>query len=176
MVFRRFQPSLHPVRSIKHVVDTSGAITGATATITDVVDVVADPPDGTSNACASGSTIHGIFLNVQVTPVIAAGGVDRIYMMVYKNNGANTTPPAVDAVGVSDNRRWVIHQEMLMLQSGITDNSLIPRTLFKGVIKFPRNYKRNGIDDKWQVIIGHATGEVTQKSNWCIECIYKEFR
>ncbi len=134
------------------------------------------PATDTTNQVLTGSTVFGIFLNVQVVARVGAGGVDNIYMIVYKNPSANLNIPSVDNIGASDKKRYVIHQEMVMTQAGITDNSLIPKTLFKGFIKFPFKMKRNGIDDKWQVVIGHRTGEATQVSNFCLQAIFKEFR
>jgi len=169
---------LRPVKSLKHVIDTNGAITGATPSQTDVVNVVNDPADTSTPQVAQGSTIHSIFLNVQVVGIIGAGGVDNVYMIVFKSPGDNINPPSVDSVGTSDSRRFVIHQEMMMTgqPGGNPGSSNIPRTLFKGVIKIPRGYKRNGYDDKLMVLIGHRAGEVTQKTNFCLQCIYKEFR
>lgn len=171
----RMNYRLHPVRSVKHVVDTNGAIVAATPSVTDVIDTVADPADLSTNQCATGSTVHSIYLRVEVIGKDSASGVDNIYMIVYKNPADTIAPPIVDGVGSSDKRRFVIHQEMMMLDFKGTTSGF-PRTLFKGVIKLPRTFKRNGIDDKLQVVIGHRLGETTQLSEFCLQCIYKEFR
>ncbi len=174
---RRMNPGLHPVRSVKHVVDTSGGVTGGTPSITDVL-ITVDDPRGTAatNEVAIGSTVHGIFLNVQVIQKLAAGGVDNIYMIVYKDTAGATLQPAVDSVGTSPLRRLVLHQEMVMTGTVSTVANAIPKTLFKGFIAFPRSFKRGGLADRMQVVIGHRAGEVTQQSNFCLQCIYKEFR
>ncbi len=52
----------------------------------------------------------------------------------------------------------------------------VPRTLFKGVIMLPQPYRRMGYDDKLQMIIGHRAAEATQKTNWCLQSIFKEWR
>ncbi len=175
MPFRRGQ-GLRPIRSLKHVVDTNGGITGGTPSTNDVIDVVANPLNTASNECANGGRVSSIYLNVQVIQKVAAGGVDNIYMIVYKNDGNNVSAPAVDAVGVSDLRRHVIHQEMIMTGNVLTAAAAIPKTLFKGVIKIPRSLQRSGLDDKLQVVIGHRNAEATQQSNFCLQCIYKEFK
>jgi len=170
---------LRPVDSLKHIVETNGSITAAAQSITDVINTNRNPDPGTNPAdCNIGSTVGSIYLRVEVVSIIGAGGVDNIYMAVVKNNGGNTTFPVVDQLGISDKRKFVIHQEMMMTgQAGGNPGSAnIPRTLFKGVIRIPRAYKRNGVEDKLQVLLQHRTGEATQKSNFCIECIYKEFR
>lgn len=178
MVFRKvFRPRLHPVRAYKHIIDASGAVTGGTPATIDIIDTVADPTD-TSNQCATASTVHAIYLRVEVVQIIGAAAIDKVYMIVYKNPGANVTAPDVDSVGSSDKKRWVIHQEMTMTgqPGGNPGSSNIARTLFKGVINIPRGYKRNGFDDKLQVVIGHDVGATAQKTNWCLQSIYKEFR
>ncbi len=167
---------LRPVRSIKHVVDTNGGITGATPSTTDVILASDTPSLSSVNLIETAATVHAIFLNVQVIQVVAAGGVDNIYMIVYKNPAGNLVAPAVDLVGGSDRKRFVIHQEMLMTGNVNTGSASIPRTLFKGVINIPSRLKRFGYQDELQVIIGHRTGEATQVSNFCLQCIYKEFR
>ncbi len=176
MSMRRRNLRVRPVQSLKHVVDTNGGITGGTASVNDVVNTVESPVSSVANNVANGSTIHGIYLRVEVIQKVAAGGVDNIYMLVYKNPGNNVANPPVDSVGTADTRRFVVHQEMLMTGTVLTAASAIPKTLFKGFIAFPRSYKRNGYDDKWQVVIGHRSAEATQQSNFCLQCIYKEFR
>lgn len=168
--------ALRPVNSLKHVVDTNGGITGGTPSTTNVINAVANPATTTPNDCTIGSTVSSIFLNVQVIQKVAAGGVDNIYMIVYKNPGGDVTGPAVDNVGGGDDRKRVIHQEMIMTGNVLTAAAAIPKTLFKGVIRIPRAIRRNGVSDQLQVIIGHRAGEASQQSNFCLQCIYKEYR
>ncbi len=168
--------AIRPVQSLKHIVDTNGGITGAGASVNDVINAVDAPVIATPNQIHQGSTVNAIFLRVDVIQKVAAGGVDNIYMIVYKNPGGNVPNPAVDGVGVSDKRKFVFHQEMAMLGTNLTPTDAIPRTLFKGVIKIPPRYKRFGFNDKLQVVIGHRVGEVTQQSEFCLQCIYKEYQ
>ncbi len=175
MSMRRRNLRLRPVMSLKHVVDTNGAISMGAPSITDVITTVNNPSASTSNQCALGSTVNAIYLRVEVIGKDSAGGIDNVYMIVYKNRSGDLIPPPVDAVGVSDERRNVIHQEMLMLDfKGTTAG--FPRTLFKGVILIPRGIRRNAVEDKLQVVIGHRPAETTQLTEFCLQCIYKEFR
>ncbi len=174
---RRFA-RLHPVESLKHVVETNGSVSGSSASVTDVITTVDSPLSANPNQVKKMSTVSSIYLRVEVSGRVAAGGINNIYMMVYKNPAALLTPPSVDNVGTSDRRKYVIHQEMLMLAPVSTSMAAafaFPRTMFNGVIKIPRGYKRNGVKDKLQVILQHRTGEATQTTDFCIECIYKEF-
>ncbi len=169
--------ALRPVRSLKHIIDSNGIVSAAGQSINDVIQAVDDPAAITGNPqqVHIGSTVHGIFLNVQVIQGVAAGGVDNIYLIVLKNPGNNLTVPNLDAVGNDDNRKHVIHQEMIMTGNTGTVASAIPKTLFKGVIKIPPRLKRFGVQDRLQVIMQHRTGESTQQTDFCLQCIYKEF-
>jgi len=170
--------SIRPVQSIKHIIETTGLVSLAAASITDLINTVNFPDVGVNpNANNPGSSVHSIYLRVEVIGVIAAGGNDNIYMAVVKNPGANFSFPVIDQFGVSDIRRFVIHQEMVMLTPfEATGTTGFPRTMFKGVIRIPRGYKRNGLEDKLQLIIQHSTGEASQTTRFCVECIYKEFQ
>ncbi len=165
MVFRR---GLRPVRSIKHIVDSSGGLVAGSTSTTDLINTVADPDLSVANAVADGSTVHSIFLKVEGYATNTAG-LANMYMLVFKNPGANLTGPNASGAGIVDEKRFIIHQEMVMLEKNTTGN---PRTLFHGVIKIPRSYKRNGIKDKLQLLI--KTVNVT--GDFCAQCIYKEFR
>ncbi len=167
---------LRPVNSLKHVVDTNGAVTAALQSVTDLVNTVDNPAvSASTNQCNIGCKINAIYLRVEVIGKDSAGGVDNIYMYVYKNPGANLGLPPADSIGSNDNRRYVIHQEMIMLDFKGTTSGF-PRTLFKGVILIPRGYRRMGVNDKLQVVLQHRTGEVTQLTEFCIESIYKEYQ
>ncbi len=180
MSFRRGRrgASIRPVQSIKHIVDTNGSITAAVQSVTPIINTQRNPDYDINPAdCEIGSTVNSIFLRVEVVAIIAAGGVDNIYMAVVKNPGLNLTFPKGDQMGGDKNRKYIIHQEMLMTgqAGGNPGSSNIARTLFKGVIRIPRGYKRNGLDDQLQVLLSHRAGEASQKTNFCVEAIYKEY-
>ncbi len=117
----------------------------------------------------TGCTINGIYLKVEVVNTGVTGVLANAYMIVVKNPGNNITLPAANAVGIDDNKRFVIHQEMIMLQ--MIDNSN-PRTLFNGVIVIPRGYRRFAPNDSLVVRIFSPGIEL----NLCVQCHYKEFR
>jgi len=181
MPFRSRGLRLRPVNSLKHVVETNGAVSAAVASTTDVINTVNDPASASPNQCGIGSTVSSIYLRVEVVGKVSAGGVDNIYMGVYHNPGGSFVAPALDLIGASDRRNMFIHQEMIMLTPQATSGAgggdfRFPRTMFNGVVRIPRGYKRNAVEDKLQVILQHRSGEATQTTEFCIECIYKEFR
>ncbi len=170
MGFRnRGQSALRPVNRIKHVIDKQFATALGVIENTNVAISNDNPTLANAEQVLTGSKINGIYLKVEVVNTGVTGVLANAYMMVAKNPGGNLTLPAPNLVGISDNKKYVIHQEMVMLQ--MQDNSN-PRTLFNGVIVLPRGYRRMGPNDLISVNIFSPGVEI----NACIQCHYKEFR
>ncbi len=168
MVFRRRALALRPVHRIKHMVESQQALVIDTQTTVDIIKAVDAPTVANRTEIETGSTVHGIFLNVQVAATSTAS-IANVYMAVVKNPGGNLSFSKLNILGSDDNKKYVIHQEMIMTEKNTT---AIPRTLFKGVIAIPRGYKRFGINDQLQLLM-YSPG-VTYEV--CFEAIYKEFR
>ncbi len=172
MVFRnRFRNrglNLRPVNRIKHVIDKQGGVAAGVTDVTVLADAVDAPVLASTAQVQTGCTINAIYLKVEVNATTSAA-LANAYLMIAKSPGNNLTLPAPNAVGSNDNKRYIIHQEMIMLQQQDGSN---PRTLFNGVIVIPRGYRRMGPDD---VILANvlAPGVIL---NLCIQCHYKEFR
>ncbi len=144
--------------------------------VTDLVETK-DTPSSFTNEVETGCKVRAIYLRVEVVGKASAGGVDNLYMYVFKNPGNRMILPNADQIGASDVKKYVMHQEMLMLnQRSTVDNVGFPRTMFKGVILIPRGYQRCGTEDRVQVVIQQRQGEATQTSEFCIQGIYKEIR
>ncbi len=166
---RRSQSSIRPVHRIKHVVDSQFATPLNVAVDTILINSV-DAPDLANTAFVeTGSTVNGIYLHVEAVNTGVTGVLANAYIMIFKNPGGNLTFPNPNAVGSDDNKKYVIHQEMVMLQ--MVDNSN-PRTLFNGVVVIPRGYRRFAINDQLNVRVFSPGVE----TNWCLQCHYKEFR
>ncbi len=165
--YRNFS-RLHPVNSVKHVVDKQSALVAGTEESTFLVTAKDSPVLTGTDQVQTGSTVSAIYLNVQVTPTTQAA-LPNVYMVLYKNPGGTISNLSPNAIGVSDEKRFVIHQEMRML-SGSGD--AVPTTLYNGVIKIPRSYKRNGYNDLL-VLRVLAPGV---NIDYCVQCIYKEVR
>ncbi len=170
MVFRRrFQNNrLRPVNRIKHVVDVQGGLTAGSGTTIELVRTSDTPNVADTEEVETGSTVNGIYLKVEVNATSSAA-LANVYMYVAKNPAGAIALPQANAVGASNVKKYVIHQEMVMLQQVTNSN---PRTLFNGVIAIPRGYRRNGPLDEIQLRI--FTPGVT--INFCVQCHYKEFR
>ncbi len=172
MGFRRrsLRNSLRPINRIKHVIDIQNALSAAGNRIEILADATDTPTLGAVSSVETGSTINGIYLKVEVTRTGTTSDVlANFYMTVAKNPGNNLTIPLPNVVGADDNKKFVIHQEMVMLQGTNAGN---PRTLFNGVIVLPRGYRRFGPDDRLQLTLLSPGVSV----NYCIQCHYKEFR
>ncbi len=169
LVARFRSMALRPVHRIKHVVDTEGGLTIGTTSVNAVV-IAKDAPTLSSVAeVETASKVYGIYLKVEVSHT-AGTGRPNCYLAVMKNPGNNLTVVDPTAVGGDDNKRFVIHQEMVMM-SGDAGNGL-PRVLFNGVIKIPKGMSRFGPNDRLIVLLQSKT--VT--GDFCLQCHYKEFR
>lgn len=161
---------LHPVNTIKHVRDESATVAAA-AVITSVIADATDAPVLANTAeVLTGSHVKSFYLRLEVAAnEILLGVVPNVYMYVFKSPGNNLTLPVPNAVGSNDNKRFVIHQEMLMINNIQGGN---PRTLFNGVIKIPSRYQRMGPDDR----IGLKIFSSALDYAYCLQAIYKEIR
>ncbi len=165
---RRGQRSgLHPVMHIKHVVDVQGGLLAGTQLDTNIITAVESPSLANVKEVEIGHTVNGIYLKVEIVATSSAA-LSNAYMMVYKDPGGNTTPPQANAVGASDNKRFSIHQEMIMLQKQDGSN---PRTLFNGVIVLPRGMRRFAANDL--LIVSILCPGIT--ADFCIQVHFKEF-
>ncbi len=173
MVFRRSFSrglNLRPVNRIKHVRDEQGALVPGTQNVRTIIDTSDTPTLAQTQRVETGSKVHGVFLKVEATRTGTTSDVlPNVYMFVMKNPGGNLTAPQANTVGADDNKRFVIHQEMVMLQGFNAGN---PRTLFSGVIVIPRGYSRFGPNDLLQ--LGLLSPGVN--INWCYQAHFKEFR
>ncbi len=161
--------ALRPVHRIKHVVDVEGVITDTQSAV-DVILSTDTPSLAATNSCQTGSKVNGIYLKVECNRT-AGTGRSNMYLAVFKQPGGAISPPAADAVGASAIKKYVIHQEMVML-GDFTEN--MPRVLFNGVIKIPKGYIRNGPADKLIVLLKAGGNSVS--ADFCLQCHYKEFQ
>ncbi len=169
MVFRRrSRSSIHPVNRIKHVIDSQQGATLGNTLFVDIVDTKDAPVLANTDEVETGSTINGIFIKCEIYAT-TSGALANAYFYLAKNPGNNLTLPQPNQVGSSDEKRFIVHQEMVMLQKVTNSN---PRTLFVGIIVLPKGYRRNAPKDKWT--IGVFSPGVNL--DVCIQAHYKEFR
>ncbi len=162
---------MRPVNSIKHVVDQQLAIPGNSQQFVTLATGVYNAILANPAECEVGSKVNAIFLNVQVIST-AETALNNLYMMVFKNPSGSVTPiPSANLIGTSDFKKFVIHQEMVML-SDAADS--IPSQMFKGVVLLPKHMRRMAINDELRVALFSPGAGNTRDA--CVQCIYKEFR
>ncbi len=167
----RHRSNLRPIHRIKHVVDRNAVLTAGTQlNDTPFIDAVDAPVLGSTNQVETGSTVNGFYLKCEVVAnETDAGAIPNVYMIITKNPGSNITIPQANAVGGNDNKRFVIHQEMVMLNNLAGGN---PRVLFNGVIVIPRGYRRFAPDDSLTLSLLSTAVNIA----FCYQVHFKEFR
>ncbi len=163
---------MRPIHRIKHVVDFQTAVPANTQ-IDQVIVSASDTPDlGSQAEVETGATVNSIYITTEVVASeTSTTDTPNFYWIMFKNPGNNLTMPNGNAVGTNDNKRYVIHQEMVMLQP--VDGG-VPRNVFKGVISIPRGFRRMGPGDRIEVqLFIPSTGTAV---NACTQAHYKEFR
>ncbi len=162
---------LRPINSRKHVVDNQGGLVAGTPVVVKLAETVDSPVLANVAEVATASRVNSVFLNVQVAATGTAA-LANVYLIVYKNPGNNIAAgniPNPNVVGSSDFKKMVFHQEMIMTEKNTT---AIPRTLFKGVLKVPKHFQRMGYDD--EIVLYLFSPGVN--FDYCVQCIYKEYR
>ncbi len=168
----RTRMALRPVQRIKHVIDLSGTLNKATAINNLIVRASDTPTIASKPDVITGSKVYGFYLKLIVASndPIDIGVIPNVYMGIFKNPGGNLTAPAINDVGSSDNKKYMIHQEMVMIENKGQGGN--PHTLFDGVIKIPKNYSRFGPTDTLLCIVLSPQMDIA----FCLQAHYKEFR
>ncbi len=164
--------ALRPINRIKHVVDSSATVAAGSPGLFTVAIATDTPTLGGTNSVETGSKINGVYMRVEVASneAISLGAIPNVYFMLIKNPGGNITLPAANVVGSNDNKRFVIHQEMMMIENkGQGSNA---RTLFNGVIVIPKGMRRMAPNDVWTLAVLCPALDTAQ----CVQFHYKEFR
>ncbi len=162
--------ALRPVHRIKHVVDDSGTATAGSTVPVGIIATKDAPVLANTKECETGSKVNGIYLKVEVASnETDAGAIPNVYLAVFKNPAGALTNPNPQAIGSTDIKKYVIHQEMVMMNNLAGGN---PRILFNGVISIPKGYVRNGPADELNLLLRSSAVNFA----YCVQCHYKEFR
>ncbi len=164
--------ALRPINRIKHVVDSSATVAQASAGVFTLALATDTPVLANTADVETGSKINGFYIRFEVASneAVDLGAIPNFYFFVWKSSGGNLTAPVANAVGANDNKRFVIHQEMTMIENkGQGSNA---RTVFNGVVVVPKGMRRMGPNDLWEVRTLCPALATAQ----CIQTHYKEFR
>ncbi len=163
-----FSRGMRPViNSEKHVVKDTIAIT-STNTVKIIAKAVTAPSNTVDTDCHRGGHIKAIWISLDFCGLAASGVLQNTMVYLFKNPGANLTPPGAFAVGTSNEKKFVIKQWVAMTMRNQEGN---PPYHWEGWVKIPKNYQRMGTDDTWDLVVGNDTGTGHFISN----CIYKEY-
>ncbi len=164
--------ALRPVNRIKHVVDSSATVSGGGVGSFPIGTATDTPTLGVTSSVETGSKINGIYLRLEAASneAIDLGAIPNFYFYIWKNPGGNLTRPQANAIGASDNKRYVFHQEMTMIENKGQGSN--PRTIFNGVIVVPKGYRRMGPNDVIEIV----TLCPALDTAICEQVHYKEFR
>lgn len=163
---------MRPVNRIKHVTELQQALPVNVLLSVDIIKAVDAPVIANKNEVITGSTVSSFFATIEVVASeTSTTATANLYIYFAKSPGNNLVFPNGNAVGSNDNKRFVIHQEMVMINPSDGGN---PRNVFKGVIKIPRGYQRMGPDDALKLFMFIPSTGVAV--NICGQFHYKEFR
>ncbi len=168
----RSRMALRPINRIKHVVDSNATLAANTNLVTVVALATDTPTLVVTNSVETGSKINGIYCRVEIASneAISLGAIPNVYMYIGKNTGGNLGLPAPNNVGANDNKRWILHQEMSMIENkGQGSNA---RTLFNGVVVIPKGMRRMAPNDEIVCTVRCPALDTAV----CQQFHYKEFR
>ncbi len=148
--------------------DSQDAIGLGVALFKTLVTTTDTPTLAVTDSVQTGCTINGIYLKVEINAT-SSGALSNAYMYVAVNPGNTLTLPNPNVVGAFEEKRYVIHQEMVMLQQQTNSN---PRTLFNGVIVIPKGLRRMSPNTRINLVLFSPGVNL----NSCLQCHYKEFR
>ncbi len=164
--------ALRPVNRIKHVVDSSAAIAASANSAFQLAFATDTPTLAAQTSVETGAKINGFYIRFEVASneAIDLGAIPNVYFIVWKNTGGNLANMDPSSVGNKDDKRFVIHQEMSMIENkGQGSNA---RTLFNGVVVIPKGMRRMGPNDIWEVRFECPALDTVA----CLQAHYKEFR
>ncbi len=180
MVFRR-RSNLQPINSTKNVADISSIIAAVTDTVVFTPIITADTRDAQlsdADNVPRGCTINGMYLSLFF---ITEGGevaneVPLVDWYIIKDNGGNfgatfdaSNLPTPGATGIHENKRFIFHEEKGLAGGGNASLSGVPM-VFKGVIRFPRTFKRFRFGDLIRIC-----ARTNFATKFCAKAVYKYY-
>ncbi len=166
---RRGAQSLNVINSIKNVHLTATGVTAANLHLI-FAKAVTSPDPTVSSDVSHGCVIKAIWLSLSGCGLGGTGVINTMNLYLFKNPGANLTPPLPTSVGTSNEKKFVIRQWQFMIMRNQDGN--LPYH-WEGWIKVPKRYQRMGTDDTWSINVA-CTAALTGHQN--MQAIYKWYR
>ncbi len=167
VVFRR--RSMAPINSIKHIIDSEGALAAGAQSIVDLAKTVPSlSVPFVPNEVELGAKINAFFLSVFLIGQTGAPVTGSLNWLIWKQRtGQSASSPTPGNTGISQVRNQIIHEEKGLSGSG--DGTAMA---FKGVIVVPRGMRRMREGDLWKIALLDSTSETV---SFCVKAIYKSF-
>ncbi len=166
---RRGALSLRPVNSIKNYFTVSGGLTGTLVTHI-LAKAVTAPSPTTANDVSHGCNIKAMYVTLDTCGLAATGVLNICDMYLWKNPGANLTPPAPIGYGGSNEKKFIFKTWRAMAMRNQDGN--VPYH-WEGWIPIPKRYQRMGTDDTIELIAA-CTASVT--GHISLSALYKWYR
>ncbi len=166
---RRRGSSINVVHSVKHIVDSEGALSAGATSTTPLLTVVNqrsvtfDPLE-----VNIGEKVNGIFLTIFVIGATGAPLNGSINWYIIKTHEGQVSLPTPGITGASNLRNQIFHEEKGLAGSG--DGTPMA---FKGVIALPKSFRRMRQGDGILIILN--SNDATNDATFCIKAIYKSF-
>ncbi len=138
------------INSFKNVIDTSGSLTGASVSVT-ILAVAVQPGnlDTLSNQVPIGGKISAIYYSLYIFSDATEVQNSLVDIYWWKRQEGSLSIPIPGAVGISQSKRWVFHEEKGLSGNRTTGTPMV----IKGVLKIPKPYQRFGNGDELQMRI-----------------------
>ncbi len=136
---------------------------GITATVTtiDIAKAVTSPSPTVTNDTSHGCIIKAVYVTLDVCGLGGTGVLNVSDFYIWKNPGANLTPPNPRSQGSSNEKKFIFRTWRAMIMRNQDGN--VPYH-WEGWIRIPKRYQRMGTDDILQfnivcstALTGHAT-------------------
>ncbi len=127
---------------------TGGAAGGAGSVL--IARAVDNPTTAVAVDVKRGSVIKAIWLEFWASPTAetAVGTTTALDLYIFKNPGANLTPPSPATQGTSNEKKFIFKTWKGLLGARTQG---FPAYSWKGWIKVPKRYQRMGTDDTWSL-------------------------
>ncbi len=148
--------SLRPVNSFKRVIDTSGALTGASVSVTSVATAsttTSTDPTG-STGVPIGGRLSAIFYSLYVYSDATEIQIPLIDVYWAKWPSSAVTEPVPGNTDISDVKRYIIHEEKGLAGNRTTGQAMV----VKGVLKIPKVWQRWALGESLEMRIVTSTG------------------
>ncbi len=171
MPFRRMGNARRPVNSIKHIIDSEGALNAGA--VSDNVIATAVPNVDTSTFKPGdirvGGTINGFFLSVFIIGATGAPLNGALNWFIIKiHEGQVAIMPVPGQTGLSKLRNQIIHEEKGLAGSG--DGTAMA---FRGVVAVPRGMRRMREGDQWFIRL--QSQDAVNDATFCLKAIFKSY-